>query len=245
MEKSNNAKMIIFFIFLILIIVSGYFAMKKSFPKDDKVVTEEKENKVVDDIRIDKSKDYIYFSDTNTIIEELDIAYTNVTFNFEDKNNIAKKLNDETIEMFNALEYDEEKEDAAYNKLSNAEYKKYQIFSFDNYISLLVNYYRFDSENLVQYKTTKTYVFDSVTGELYNEDELLNEFNLTKDDVIEKIKNHVDDANLLKENEQLDSKATVDGIENLPVFVDKVGRLSVSILVKSDLNDYNDIININ
>ena len=73
------------------------------------------------------------------------------------------------------------------------------------------------------------------------EDELLDKFSLTKDDVIEKIEDHINGQNLLTE-EELDVDATIDEIDDYAIFVDRSGRLSISIVVKNDQKDYNEVI---
>ena len=48
-----------------------------------------------------------------------------------------------------------------------------------------------------------------------------------------------------KEEQEIDVDSTMKGINKLNLFVDKVGRLSISVLVKSDQKDYKDVIVLN
>ena len=240
MEK-NGWKFIVFAIIVLIIIVGGFFLMQKSFPKENTTKVANKTSKKAKDIRIDKNKDYIYFENSETIAHDLDIEYKDVIFNFKNYESIQKQLNDETKEYKDALVIDEELEEADFDNVVKATYKTYEYYLYDNYISLVVNYYHFDREDLISYLDSDTYVFDKETGNRYTEDELLAKFNLTKEEVINKITNHITDQNLLTD-EELDADASIEAIDDYAIFVDRSGRLSISIVVKNDQKDYNEVI---
>lgn len=245
MEKYNKLKAYLFFIVLLIFIVGGFILMKNSNfkPSDNKIIELNKDDHK--DIRKDNTKDYIYFTDKETISSELDIEFKSIHINFDDSNNIEDTLNNESLELKKTLVYDEENEEAIYNHLVSANYMLYQTYNYDNYISLIVDYYSYDLENLISYVSTKTYVFDKMTGKLLSEEDLLKAYNLTKEDVLNKVKTHILDEDVAKEGEELDADATIESITSLNLFVDKIGRLSMSILVKSDQKDYNEIIVLN
>ena len=240
MEK-NGWKFIVFAIIVLIIIVGGFFLMQKSFPKENTTKVANKTSKKAKDIRIDKNKDYIYFENSETIAHDLDIEYKDVIFNFKNYESIQKQLNDEAKEYKDALVIDEELEEADFDNVVKATYKTYEYYLYDNYISLVVNYYHFDREDLISYLDSDTYVFDKETGNRYTEDELLAKFNLTKEDVINKNTNHITDQNLLTD-EELDADASIEAIDDYAIFVDRSGRLSISIVVKNDQKDYNEVI---
>ncbi|MBQ6841277.1 MAG: hypothetical protein IJO63_04090 [Bacilli bacterium] len=246
MEKHVGFKASLFVIVLLVFIVGGYILMQKSVVlKDKKPNNKTQESETVKDIRLDSTKEYIYYSEVEHITHELDIEYKNITLNFKDSNGIAKKLNDETKTLKESLQYDKENENAVYDNLVSAKYKLYNTYYFDKYISLIVDYYNYDCENLISYLSTETYVFDKATGNLISDEEILNSFELTNEDVIKKVKSHLEDEDVAKTEEDLDIDATIDGLKDLDLFVDKIGRLSLSILVKSDQKDYNEIILLN
>ena len=249
MEKNNDIKFLLFSCLLLFIIVGGFILMHNSNIKLDNKST--KKDNTTKDIRINKDEDFIYYTDNERIIEEYEIEYKQIHINFGNYSEIEKDLNDETDNFKNNVKYidendieDEEDnpENQLYDNLLSAKYKTYENYVYGKYISLLVNYYNFTRSDFMSYESSKTYVFDKKTGELYNNDTLLAQFSLTKEDVLEKVENAINDLNLVKENEQLDAKATVDNIEQMALFVDKIGRLSISILVKSDQKDYNEVI---
>ncbi|MBE6148847.1 MAG: hypothetical protein E7167_05125 [Firmicutes bacterium] len=241
MGKYDNIKAFLFFLVILVFIFGGFILMKKS-TYSNSTNQSSIDTEIVSDIRLDESKDYIYYSDVEEIAHELDVEFKTINLNFKDKNDIAKMLNDETIQLKQTLTYDDAIIDAPYDHLVSVKYKIYSVYTYGNYLSLVVDYYEYQYETLVSYLSTKTYVFDKNTGELIPTDKLLSTYNLTKDVVLNKIKAHIEDEDIAKSEEQLDSAATVDRITELPLFVDKIGRLSISILVKSDQKDYNEVI---
>jgi hypothetical protein len=239
--KTNQIK-VYFFIFVILVFIfGGFYLMKKSEKLKnvvDKKVTEVKDT----DIRLDKTKDYIYYSDVNVVEGELDIEYKNININFEDKEGVAAIVNKENEEMSKSPVYDETNEEANYNHLISAKFAKYEIIHYVDYITLVVNKYSFDYKTIITTLGSDVYVFDKTTGKLYNNDELLSKFSVNKDDINEKVKTYLNDKNLVSEENKIDVEKTISNNTKYNLYVDKLGRLVISILVKAEKSDYNDII---
>lgn len=239
--KTNQIK-VYFFIFVILVFIfGGFYLMKKSEKLKnvvDKKVTEVKDT----DIRLDKTKDYIYYSDVNVVEGELDIEYKNININFEDKEGVAAIVNKENEEMSKSPVYDETNEEANYNHLISAKFAKYEIIHYVDYITLVVNKYSFDYKTIITTLGSDVYVFDKTSGKLYNNDELLSKFSVNKDDINEKVKTYLNDKNLVSEENKIDVDKTISNNTKYNLYVDKLGRLVISILVKAEKSDYNDII---
>lgn len=239
--KTNQIK-VYFFIFVILVFIfGGFYLMKKSEKLKnvvDKKVTEVKDT----DIRFDKTKDYIYYSDVNVVEGELDIEYKNININFEDKDGVAAIVNKENEEMSKSPVYDETNEEANYNHLISAKFAKYEIIHYVDYITLVVNKYSFDYKTIITTLDSDVYVFDKTTGKLYNNDELLSKFSINKEDINEKVKTYLNDKNLVSEENKIDVEQTISNNTKYNLYVDKLGRLVISILVKAEKSDYNDII---
>ena len=204
----------------------------------DKKVTEVKDT----DIRFDKTKDYIYYSDVNVVEGELDIEYKNININFEDKDGVAAIVNKENEEMSKSPVYDETNEEANYNHLISAKFAKYEIIHYVDYITLVVNKYSFDYKTIITTLGSDVYVFDKTSGKLYNNDELLSKFSINKEDINEKVKTYLNDKNLVSEENKIDVEQTISNNTKYNLYVDKLGRLVISILVKAEKSDYNDII---
>ena len=239
--KTNQIK-VYFFIFVILVFIfGGFYLMKKS--EKLKNVVDKKVAEVKDtDIRLDKTKDYIYYSDVNVVEGELDIEYKNININFEDKEGVAAIVNKENEEMSKSPVYDETNEEANYNHLISAKFAKYEIIHYVDYITLVVNKYSFDYKTIITTLGSDVYVFDKTTGKLYNNDELLSKFSVNKDDINEKVKTYLNDKNLVSEENKIDVEQTISNNTKYNLYVDKLGRLVISILVKAEKSDYNDII---
>lgn len=239
--KTNQIK-VYFFIFVIFVFIfGGFYLMKKSEKLKnvvDKKVTEVKDT----DIRLDKTKDYIYYSDVNVVEGELDIEYKNININFEDKDGVAGIVNKENEEMSKSPVYDETIEEANYNHLISAKFAKYEIIHYADYITLVVNKYSFDYKTIITTLGSEVYVFDKTTGKLYNNDELLSKFSVNKDDINGKVETYLNDKNLVSEENKIDVEQTISNNTKYNLYIDKLGRLVISILVKAEKSDYNDII---
>lgn len=239
--KTNQIK-VYFFIFVILVFIfGGFYLMKKSEKLKnvvDKKVTEVKDT----DIRLDKTKDYIYYSDVNVVEGELDIEYKNININFEDKEGVAAIVNKENEEMSKSPVYDETNEEANYNHLISAKFAKYEIIHYVDYITLVVNKYSFNYKTIITTLGSDVYVFDKTSGKLYNNDELLSKFSVNKDGIKEKLETYLNDKNLVSEENKIDVQKTISNNTKYNLYVDKLGRLVISILVKAEKSDYNDII---
>ena len=237
---SNKIKVYLFILIILVFIFGGFYLMKKSESLKNEVnqtISEEKDT----DIRIDETKEYIYFTNLNVIESELDIEYKDIVINFEDKENIQNVINTENKEFSESVKYDESNEDAVYNHLVSAKFNKFDIFYYSNYISIVKNTYSFDYENLVTFIQSKAYVFDKKTGKLFNNDELLSIFNINKDDIKGVITTYLNDQNLITDN-PINVDETINNISNYELYVDKLGRLVVTILVKAEQSNYNDVI---
>lgn len=239
--KTNQIKVYFFFFVILVFIFGGFYLMKKSEKLKnvvDKKVTEVKDT----DIRLDKTKDYIYYSDVNVVEGELDIEYKNININFEDKEGVATIVNKENEEMSKSPVYDETNEEANYNHLISAKFAKYEIIHYVDYITLVVNKYSFDYKTIITTLGSDVYVFDKTTGKLYNNDELLSKFSINKDDIKGKIETYLNDKNLVSEENKIYVEQTISNNTKYNLYVDKLGRLVISILVKAEKSDYNDII---
>lgn len=239
--KTNQIKVYLFIFVIFVFIFGGFYLMKKSEKLKnvvDKKVTEVKDT----DIRLDKTKDYIYYSDVNVVEGELDIEYKKININFEDKDGVAGIVNKENEEMSKTPVYDETNEEANYNHLISAKFAKYEIIHYADYITLVVNKYSFDYKTIITTLGSDVYVFDKTTGKLYNNDELLSKFSVNKEDINGKLETYLNDKNLVSEENKIDVEQTISNNTKYNLYVDKLGRLVISILVKAEKSDYNDII---
>lgn len=244
MEDKYHVKLFFVFFIFIVIIVGGYILMIQSSKASRKkeIINNTVEEEI--DIRADKNSEYIYYSDEEVITEELDINFVNVNINFNDVNNISSKLNEKKDNLKKEIKYDKNNKELPYDGLTYVKYPLYKDYTYKNYLSLVVNYFTYDNTNLVSYINSECYVFDKNSGKLYTTEELLDLFGLTEKDVKEKVKSFINDADLVNGEITLDTNASLELVNLNSLYIDKLGRLVISVLVKSSEKDYNEIINL-
>ena len=244
MEKNNSFKFLLFGLVVLFIAISGFVLMKKSqnFNTYSNDNVNKTDNETVD-IRKDKKKDYFYYEENNRITADLDVEYKIIVFNFNDENNIAKILNDETEELKKTVTYTEKEiAEDEFDNLESAKYKTYESFVYDKYLSLLVNYYSFNRETLITFEKSVAYIFSKDSGKEITKDELLEYYKLSSEDVNKKVRDYIEGVSKLTDEVVIDIEGTMNNLDKSAIYVDKVGRLTISILVKNDQSDYNDVV---
>lgn len=235
----NNKFKIIFVSFIFLVFIIGGFIMMqisiaKTKEKNAPVKIENKEENK--DIRIDKTKEYIYFTNEIVYGDNLDISYKDIVFNFKEDSNLAQTLNDETVNLKSTVVENEN----VLGKVASAEYKIYEIIKYDNYLSLIVSYYKYDCNSLVIPLRSKTYNFDKTTGMMISNNDLLTKYSITEDVLKDKVKKHLEGIALLRTDIKIDINNTMALLNEYNLYVNKIGKLNVRVLVKNDQNDYNE-----
>lgn len=257
--RNGKVKAAFFLFFIVLLIVGGYIGTVL-FTKEDnknrdtsKVVSENDNSK---DLRILKTKDYIYFENSVTKSAERDIIYQDVVFNFDNNEarNIEKLLNDERIaneETYKAIkDMDLSSEEASTILVKDtdvyaATYNKYNTYFNKEYVSLVNNTMEYNCHNGLKNKNISSYVFSLEKEKFLTKEELMEEFSITKELIKEKITTKLStDEKLLEKLVGIEVDLTLESIENneYGLYVNKNGYLVISYLVKTSENNYNDII---
>ncbi len=242
------------FVFFILFLALGGFILTSYLTKN----AEDKKNRVEDEIheetnlKIIAEEEYIYFEDEETLSSSLDISFKKVKININNKKagEIETKLNSEMTSLKDNLKKisdtelkDEEKEKIIYKEddIYSTEYLNYTRYFSQDYASILVDRYYFDCFAGAKYLDSDSYTFNTSTGEFLTNDEILNIY----DTNMIKIKMEVQDKLTKKEDEEIDITNTLnnlDNSDNYAIYINKSGYLTLSYLVKSSKNDYNDVI---
>ena len=257
-NTKNTVGLIIFIIIILLFTVGGYFFMrymlddfeKKSSDKD--VITEIKE------IRIDDTKDYIYYENTSDILHEEHIEKQDVIINIKGFENINEQLANELAS------YDDEQVTLDEVTLSDGTtctnesnlysfpYREYEDTVFNDYISLVINDFTYNCVNGSRIENIKGYVIDKNTGEVISPEELLTRFEITEDDIIEKVRKRLNDTQVLDGDTQvIDIEGTISDLRNgeysivKSLSISKTGDLVINFIVKSNRINYNDSIELN
>jgi len=265
--RSGKVKAALFLFFIVILVVGGYIGMvlltkdsannshKQEVANKQEVAS--KENK---DIRLDKSKDYIYFENEVIKNETRDISYQDIVFNFDsnDAKTIATFLNSErkelesTYKMISDVELTaEEKENILYKEsdVYAATYNKYTRYFYENYASLVINSY--DYHCMTGNKTIKTnaYVFDTSTGNLLSKNNLMAMFDTNLDEIKEKVQEKLEkEQTIIEEIPQIDITATLSSLDNeseYALYINKSGYLVISYFIKNVQDLKQDVIILN
>ncbi len=256
--RKGGVKALLFIFFLSLLTVGGYILTYELTKKETKTSLSElkDENKKFENLKIDPENEYIYYEDVNTISKEHDITYQRVILNINspDAKNLQSTLNNATEEIESSLKKisettisEEEEAKIIYKNddIYETDYHQYTRYFTPEYISLLIEKFHFDCFNGPVYQKSQAYVFDTSTGNLLTNTELLKLHHLT----LEKLKVKVQEKlTINNQNNEIDITATLNNLDsedNYGLFINKSGHLTLSYLVKSSQVDYNDSIVLN
>ncbi len=253
-STKNTIGAILFIVILLVFAIGGYFFMNYML---DGFENENNSSGVTElrEIRIDSTKDYIYYENDEDILEEEHIEKMDVVINIKGFEDINESLALELSEYASQFVYIDEVEDSTcYNSanLYSFPYREYENTAYGNYISLVINDFTYYCDLGSRINNIKSYVINKTTGEAYTEEELLEEFGITEDDIIEQVRDRLEDTQILTEGVQvIDIEGTIENIENgeygvvKALTVSKNGKLVINFIVKSNVINYNDSIELN
>lgn len=251
-DKSGKIGFIIFLIFIIGLILGGQYLYDKTLKHDIRNKENNNSNTSNVDYRIDKTKEYFYFTNEEVISEQAEIYYKDIVINIKDQVHIANSLNSENKIYKENIKYikDQEmllEEMINYNNdgLYMLEYREYETYKYENYVSLVVKDYLYDCFDQSTIKNIKSYVFDINTGKLLTNEDIFEKFNTNIDNIKDNIRTKLTEKQeIVEEVELIKIDDTLNSFENYGTYVNDVGNLVVTYLVKSSQIDYNDSITI-
>lgn len=241
----NKFGFIVFGLIVITLAIGGYFYTDYVLNKKDQKL----DNEEIISYKIDEDKDYIYYKNESAISEELEINYKEVVINIADQEEVSRTLNNETQYYKNNIRHISTEDLVSvemvthnYDDLYAMIFRKYEDYEFNNLVSLLVQDYDYSCFDLINIKSVKSYIFDTKTGKLLGENEILDRFNINMEQVKEKIREFlntkqsvIDDIPVIKIDE------TLNDFNNYAFYVNDLGKLCVSYLVKTTQVDYNEV----
>ena len=245
MENTKNKIGMAFLIILLLtFVIGGYFFMNYmvNIGEDERVAKKE------EDLRIDDSKDYIYLDNGKEVTHE--IVYEDLVLNIKGLEAINNTLHEELKNMENSITSLPEGivcEDDVYT----ANTREYQITTYSNYLSVVIYDYNYNCSSGSTPVNIKSFVIDKNTGNIYKESDLLQNFNISEEQINESVNKRLTDTQTLDENEQvIDINGTIEALKNSQyntskaLSVSKNGKLVINFIVKSNKINYNDSIEI-
>lgn len=262
--RSGKVKAAIFLFFVVVLLVGGYIGMillTKEPIKENKKDTEvASKNDNKEDIRLDNTKDYIYFDNETVKNETRDILYQDVVFNFNsnDAKTIASFLNNEretnekSYKTINEVELsDEEKENILFKDTDvyEATYNKYTRYFYKDYATIVNNTLEYNCTSGSRNIRVNAYVFDTTNGNLLSKNKLMEEFNISLDRIKEIIQEKLDkEQSIVEEIPQIDITSTISSLDDdsaYALYVNKSGYLVISYFIKAVQEDKLDVIILN
>lgn len=247
MDNFNKSKVggMVFILFIILLIIGGQYLYNMVTNKDND--TSNNGKKV--DYRIDIKKDYFYFENESVISESAEIFYKDIVINIKGQETLTESLNKENAVYKSNIKYisdanllSEEMVNYNNDNLYMLTYREYQMYSYDFYKSLVILDYMYDCFDQSTIHNEKSYMFDTNTGKLLSEEEILSTFDTSLDKVKDEVREYLNSKQeVVNEVELIKIDETINDF-NYGLFVNDVGRLNVTFLVKSTQTDYNDSI---
>ena len=244
MEENFKGKFgFIIFIFIVLFLaIGGFFFTKYVLNEKDETPKEK-----ITNYKIDKKKDYIYYTDNETISEDAELEYMNVVINLSTQESLTKSLKDENERYKNNVKYISDQnlisdEIINYNNdnIYALTYRTFEDYEFDKYVSLIIRDYNYSCFDLLSFSHIKSYVFDTSNGEIIKEDEILKKYNASIDTIKSQIKEYLNSDQKKIEENGINIDETVNNLDNYALYINEYGRLYISFLVKSSKEDYND-----
>ncbi len=249
-EESNNVLGFgLFFFFIVLIVVVGsallYFNTKEK--REQKIKSPEEELVISDKMKIDKTKDFIYYTEEETISSSLAITSKRPVFNLNSKD--ATEVNEEIASYVKQTKASLKKESDPTCTFQNEEniyetnFLDYGIYEYQEYISLVIRESNYSCLNGFSASSkVKAYTFNVLTGEKIESSDLFSLYHTTLTIALEKIQESLSTVPNVKLEE------TINGLkenDTFVIYIDEFGTLVMNYVVKTLDGDYNDTITIN
>ena len=240
MEENLKSKVgfVLFIIIVLSLAVGGYFLTK--YVSSEDMYKEEEEEEIVS-YKIKEDQDYIYYDNATTISESAEIYTKDVHINIKGYDDISDALNNENNKVYKAnityIPEDINKETINYNNdnIYTLTYRNYNDYNFVKYSSLVVNDFKYSCFYLISAYNLKSYVFDTEKGVLLEEDDLLELYNITKEEMLDKLKQKLQDDGkdgiILVEETLNDLKYSL--------YINSYGALVMNYMAKTNEEDVN------
>lgn len=234
MQEKNYLSVIIFVLIVFALLIGGNYLIRN---KGSISTTK------INDIRLAKNNDYVYFSDSDTVSEELDLVYNTIHLNIDNKDakKLEEELNKEMVSAKNSIktldEVSIDKNDIVYeldddNNVYEADYIKYDILESTNYLTIGVVKGHLNITSDVDNNTLKYYTFKKSDGHIMSMDEIKSAGKIKNSDILDTEKSYLED--------KIDTE-----IKAYELYMDKYENVRMNMLVNSGDITYNDTVKIN
>ncbi len=226
-REDKNTGSIIVFITIIAILLGGgfYLITHKDVYLQPKEETKEEEKK---SIKILEDKDYIYYTNIETIDEHNSLEYKTININIDsvDAKDLQEELNNNMSSIKDSLKKDDE------GNVLSCDMINYDYVVTGKYISLNVTMFSYlSNEEQLTKSIVKHYVFDISNGKLLSNRDILKKENLTDQEVRIKMRDYV------KDDAEVDIDETLNSEYYLSISKDE--KVVINTVVKTNNMDYN------
>lgn len=246
----NKTAIIVFVSIILLIAIGGFFLLSRNNQKTNNEKVETYEH-----IKIDKSQDFIYYSDQEVISSELAIIYQKVNINIDGDaaKEVSKELNDrlsnfkQEIKKISETEMPEDQEPLyTTDDIYSAPMQDYDYYQYKNYLVLKVDNYDYDCFGKFGAHDIEYYTFNLKNGNLLTTEKLLENFAISKTELEDKLIKQAteirDEVYNQHQENIIDLEATINNIRQgkYALTISKTGLLTANIVVFTNKINYNE-----
>ncbi len=248
-ENSSYLGFGIFFFLVVLMVAVGSILIYINKTKSNHSEADEVEIVDSEKIKLDKEKDFVYYTLEEKVSDNLDFVYKKANINI--KGSDAQKVNEELDKLYEeALKSVKKSNDSNIceneSDIYSANVIDYILYK-EEYISLLVEENSYTcTEDIQEPNHVYAYVFDARNGDLISSNELLEKYNLTYTQVLEKLEQHLKAQ--YENNTDIQINKTLNELkenENYILYISDNKKLVMKYIVKTTSVDYNDVIELN
>jgi len=257
-SRSNIIGSLLFVVLILFLAIGGFFLTKNLTQDKDEKKEKTAENIISDKHKIDKDKDYIYYTNDKFISMEPDITYQDVVINLVTAETLNSTLKNEMVEIRNSVKYISDVEldpnrTIMYDgeNIYSALERNYETHNYKEYMSLIVKDYEFNCYDGSLLKSVKSYVYNLNNGKMLLSNDLLSLYETDMDKAKGLIREKIISDQKIDEETGTELILVEDTINSLnnsssyAIYIDKYGDLYISFIVKTTQVDYNENIKLN
>lgn len=244
---------ITFVVFVIALIVGGFFLTRYLTSEKEHIKVLKNE---VDKYKLDASKDLVYYENETIVSAEPDIVHKDIVINLKEASTINEILKEEmessvrnSVKKISESEIDPNRE-LLFNEedIFSAKERNYSVYESLNYLSVLVTDSDFSCYTGSSIVKEHAYTFSLSTGKRLSNETLIGFANLSIDDIKNKIRTKLEqDQQDFAEGIFINIDDTINSINvnDAVIYTNKLGKVVITIVVKTNEDSYNDTIELN
>ena len=256
-ENRNILGFALFFFCIALLVLGGSVLIFLNYKEQKKTITTNSQNEtiVTDKKKVDKNKDFIYYTDEEVISESLSLTSKIPVINLdsEDAKNVSNEVKEYAKSIKNTLKKNTENKTCTYENqegILETSYLDYGVYEYQEYSTLFIRESKYScEEGFSSSYNVKAYTFDKTTGKRITKEELLAKYDTTLTQVLERIRKNLEESQTIVDDvETIKIEETIGNLKEnstFAIYMDEFGDLVMNYVVKTNSVDYNDSITIN